>query len=93
MEVNCSKTFRSVKGKTVTIEAVIDGDKVREVKITGDFFVTDDPAFEEFEATLRDKSCDDIKSLSLPNIMLGASEEEIIQALLQCLPCSGLGTQ
>ena len=89
MEVNCSKTFRSVKGKTVTVEAVIEGGKVREVKVTGDFFVTDDRAFEEFEALLKDKDCEGLKSLSPPKVMVGAFEEEVIRAVLQCLPCSG----
>ena len=89
MEVNCSKTFRSVKGKTVTVEAFVEDGKVKEVKVTGDFFVTDDKAFEEFEASLRGKDCEGLKSLSPPKVMVGASEEEVIQALLQCLPCSG----
>ena len=89
MEVNCTKTFRSTKGKTVTVEAVVDDGRVREVKVTGDFFVTDDRTFEEFEASLRDKDCEGLKSLRVTHVMLGASEEEVILAILQCLPCSG----
>ena len=89
MEVNCTKTFRSVEGKTVTVEALVEDGRVKDVKVTGDFFVTDDRAFEEFENSLRDKDCEGLKSLRVTHAMLGASEEEVILAVLQCLPCSG----
>jgi hypothetical protein len=87
VEVTCRETFRSSKGKTVTVTAVIREGRVVEARLTGDFFVSDDSLFERLEATLSGRDCEGLKSLRLPRVLIGADEGEVVRALLRCLNC------
>jgi hypothetical protein len=87
VEVRCERTFRSKKGKTVSVKALIEGGKVEDVKVTGDFFVVDDEGFLKFEASLKGKDCEGLMGLKPERVLLGADEGEVIEALLSCLNC------
>ena len=48
-------------GKLIKVRAVFEGDKIKEIKITGDFFLHPEEKIEEIEASLRGKRIKEIE--------------------------------
>ncbi len=47
-------------GKLIRIKAIFEGDKIRTIKITGDFFLYPEDAIEDIEKSLKDKSVGEV---------------------------------
>ncbi len=72
-------------GKLIRIRAEFQGDKIRKIRITGDFFLYPEEAIEKIENSLRELSIRDVKD-KLEDIMKdmeyeGISPESLANAI------------
>jgi|ECHhosMinimDraft_1075155.scaffolds.fasta_scaffold00025_7 hypothetical protein len=81
--MECRKVFRSSKGKTVIVRAVIKGERVKEISVTGDFFLEEEGALEELKSRILVLPLKDV-DLNLKGF-LGLDPQEIREALLSCI--------
>ena len=50
-------------GKLIRVSAIFEGDRIRDIKITGDFFLHPEERIEEIEQSLRNRRIDEVNDV------------------------------
>jgi len=87
--IKCSYLLRSSKGKTIGIDLVVEGNRIIDVVIFGDFFAYPPEIIDELQSSLKNCKLDEVKDIihkiCSKSKLVGIDADDIVNVIFRAI--------